>query len=449
LILFTSSLRAQTFTALYTFTGGTDGGNPDAVLVQGRDGNLYGTTLQGGTGTCAGYTGCGSVFKISPSGKLTTLHTFTGADGAQPHGVVLATDGNYYGAATNGGSFGFGVIFRLTPGGTFTVLHHFTDGPDGRHPSNQLLEATDGNLYGFSAAGLYRFTQLGSVTTIYTFSPSQITDIAAALIQGTDGSLYGTIPFGNTGIGYKCGSIIKFDLEGLILSQHDFGCWISQNTGNFPVSSVIQGADGNIYGTNADGGTWGVGTVFKLDQHTGILTLLHTFDPNPASPAAGLVRATDGNFYGVTEYGGTDYTGVVYQLTSDGVYTTLVSFPDYGEDVPNVSLLQHTNGKFYSSMLLVAYPPSPGEIYSFENSLGPFVAFVRSQGKIGATAQVLGQGFTGTTSVTFNGLPAANFSVVSDTYLTAVVPSGATTGPLVVTTPSRTLTSNKDFRISH
>jgi hypothetical protein len=114
---------------------------------------------------------------------------------------------------------------------------------------------------------------------------------------------------------------------------------------------------------------------------------------------------------------------------------------------PNAALLQHTNGLFYG-VADIGGTYSEGSIYSLNMGLGPFVAFVRPTGKVGQTAQILGQGLTGSTGVTFNGVPATSFTVVSDTYMTAVVPSGATTGPVVVTTPSGPLTSNVSFRIS-
>jgi hypothetical protein len=192
--------------------------------------------------------------------------------------------------------------------------------------------------------------------------------------------------------------------------------------------------------------------VFKVDGKTGIITDLHDFDlygQQGDIVSAGLALGTDGNFYGVAADGGAfPYPGVLFQITSDGTYTVFLTIPDHQEDWPLFSLRQHTNGKFYSVSRDGGGTTYYGTVYSFDNNLGAFVTFVRSQGHVGAVAQILGQGLTGTTSVTFNGLPAASFSVVSDTYMTAVVPTGATTGPVVVTTPSGPLNSNVSFRIS-
>jgi uncharacterized repeat protein (TIGR03803 family) len=441
---------AQTFTTIHTFTE-TDGSGPDAVLVQGRDGQLYGTTAAGGTGTCSPSSGCGTVFKVDSAGNLTTLHNFTGADGLLPQGVVLARDGNFYGTATNGGANGFGVIYRITSSGVFTQLYNFTGGLDGKNPSNQLLQASDGNLYGLTSTGLYRYIIGGGVTTIFTIPTDPIASITAPLIQSADGALYATFPYLYTSFGSSCGSIVKFSLQGAILSEFDFSC----NTliqGQYPYSAVVQATDGSLYGTTNSGGTSGeyYGTAFKLNSSLKAFKVLHNYDfASGRFCFAGLVQGTDGNLYGVTADGGAyPFPGVMYELTPSGIYTSFMTLPDHQEDWPNWSLIQHTDGKFYSTTESGGNATYYGTVYSFDNGLEPFITFVVPQGKSGTYAQILGQGFTGTTRVTFNGTVATSIKILNDTFMMALVPPGATTGPVVVTTPNATLMSNKNFRVT-
>ena len=156
------------------------------------------------------------------------------------------------------------------------------------------------------------------------------------------------------------------------------------------------------------------------------------------------MQGTDGNLYGPTQTGGTSGNGTLFQITTTGTYKNLYSFASSVGTQPSVALMQHTNGLFYGTASGGA--DNDGVVYSLDMGLAPFVTFVRPGAKIGQGAQILGQGLNGTTNVTFNGV-ATTFKVVSDTYLTAIVPAGATTGPVVVTTPTQTLTSNKNFRI--
>jgi uncharacterized repeat protein (TIGR03803 family) len=186
-----------------------------------------------------------------------------------------------------------------------------------------------------------------------------------------------------------------------------------------------------------------------MNQKGGV-SVLHTFTTSKIEgqyPDGGLAQATDGKLYGSTQLGGGNGFGSLYEITTSGAYTQLYSFTAAVGERPLGALLQHTNGILYGAAFLGG-SHGYGSVFSLDMGLGPFVTFVRPTGKVGQTAQILGQGFTGSTSVTFNGVPATSFSVVSDTYMTAVVPSGATTGPVVVTTPSGPLTSNVSFRIS-
>jgi uncharacterized repeat protein (TIGR03803 family) len=218
----------------------------------------------------------------------------------------------------------------------------------------------------------------------------------------------------------------------------------------------MQGSDGNFYGTTSEGGTKNHGTVFKITP-SGILTTLYNFcsQANCADSGseAGLVQATDGTFYGTLAFGGGNGSGSIFQMTPTGVLTMLYSFCSQSNCADGArpgALMQGTAGNFYGATSggggSSNCSDGCGTIYDLSMSLGPFVAFVRASGKVGATAEILGQGFTGTTAVSFHGT-SAPFFVRSDKYLTAIVPRGATTGLVTVTTPNGPLTSNVPFRV--
>lgn len=470
-------VQAQVFTTVASFDN-ADGAKPWFVpLAQGSDGNYYGTTWGGGSGACATYlgTGCGTVFKITPTGALTTLHSFCTQpnciDGVAPWaGLVLATDGNFYGTAELGGANNYGVIFKITPEGALTTLYSFCAQPnctDGANPSDGLIQATDGDFYGTTYGGgisggcttggcgtVFKITPQGTLTTLYTFCKQNAAcpdgaNPYAGLIQATDGNFYGTTSYGGAN---KVGTVFKMTRAGRLTVLHSF----NGADGIGPIAGVVQGADGNFYGTTYGGGSdSGLGTVFKITPN-GQLVTLHTFcqqaDCSDGSRLyAGVIQATDGNFYGATSWGG-DLTcdapngcGTVFQVTPSGTLTTLHNFESDDGNGPYGDLFQATAGILYGTTGIGgAY--DDGTIYSLDMGLGPFVTFVRAAGKVGQTGGILGQGFTGTTGVSLNGVPA-NFTVVSDTYIKATVPVGATTGYVTVTTPTGVLTSNVPFYV--
>ena len=454
---------AQTFTTLVDFDL-TNGAEPQYVsLVQGHDGAFYGTTYVGGANDA------GTVFKTTRQGTLSTLYSFciqaNCSDGAYPTaGLVLASDGNFYGTTFYGGN-GAGTIFRITPQGTLTSLYSFC--PDygycrhGERPAAGLVQATDGNLYGTTEAGggisnggtIFRMTLEGTLTTIYTFCSlddpyCQHGSLPiAGLIQGTDGNLYGTTTSSGHG-GY--GTVFKLAPGDILTTLHGF----DRTDGSFPTAGLVQGSDGNLYGTTVEGGAKDDGTVFKVTPD-GQLTTLHGFCAQPDCtdgiwPYGTLVRATDGNFYGTAYSGGYSH-GTIFKIGPDGTLTTVqrLAFPDGSN--PSGGLLQGTDGILYGTTYdggtnLNVCTNGCGTVFSLETGLGPFVTFVHAAGKVGQTGPILGQGFTGTTNVSLNGVPAT-FTVVSDTFIRATVPVGATTGFVTVTTPSGTLTSNVPFQV--
>ena len=238
------SLSAQTLTTLHTFAGySTDGATPYAGLVQATDGNFYATTYAGGTsGNCQG--GCGTVFKITPGGTLTTLHSFDWYDGASPTGaLVQGTDGNFYGTTYGGGANQYyGTVFKITPSGTLTSLYSFcaqANCADGAMPYAGLLQASDGNFYGTTLEG-------GA-------------NSGCSLGSGT------------------CGTVFKITPGGTLTTLYSFCAQPGCADGGNPYAGLVRGSDGNFYGTTFGRGANGYGTVFKITP-AGALTTLHSFD---------------------------------------------------------------------------------------------------------------------------------------------------------------------------
>jgi uncharacterized repeat protein (TIGR03803 family) len=306
--------QAGALSIVYNFMGTSDGGEPQAGLVQGVDGNFYGTTLLGGSA------GSGTVFKVTPGGTLTTLHNFAGnPDGARPvGGLTQGLDGNFYGTTLQGGSNSNGMVYRVTPAGTLTILHSFTNNPDGAQPSSSIVQAVDGNFYGTTNAGttngngtIFKFTQAGAFSTVYTFpSYSGPQSSVAGLVQGADGNLYGTTSGGGSGFG----TVFKFTFDGTLTTIYNFHG--NSSDGSAPVPGMIVGSDGNFYGTTST-------TLFQLTPGGTERTLFnYTSNSNSTTvgmTTAGLIQATDGNFYGTCVNGGDSELGCVFRLQVPGV----------------------------------------------------------------------------------------------------------------------------------
>jgi len=425
-----------TLTMVYSFcsSSGCTGAFPYAGLVQATNGEFYGTTENGGTHNA------GTVFKISPKGVLATLYNFCPqsgcADGQNPYaGLVRAANGDFYGTTEGGGANGNrGTVFKITPGGTLTTLHSFcalSACTDGWEPTAGLVLATNGSFYGTTVIGgangygsVFKISSSGKLTTVYSFcSQSGCADGEnphGGLVQGASGDFYGTTGYGgaNTcltnGINFGCGTVFKITPSGKLTTLHSFcsqsGCADSQA----PFATLVQGSDGALYGTTlgSSSGPNYFGTVFKITS-TGKLTTLYTFCSQSACtdgayPFGGLIQVTNGDFYGTTEYGGTS--------TNCGKYTSGANL-------------------------------GCGTVFRLSVGLGPFVEVQPTSGKAGAAVNILGTNLKGATGVTFNGIVAV-FTVVSNSEITTTVPAGATTGQVQVTTPGHTLLSNQDFRVT-
>jgi uncharacterized repeat protein (TIGR03803 family) len=318
LVAAASVAHAQTFSVLYDF--GTNRLDPTGlrlldIVAQGRDGSLYSTSSNGGT------QGVGTVFKITPEGTLTVLYDFQ-SDGSSPDapysGLTLGTDGNFYGTTTAGGTSGLGTVFKVTPSGTVTVLHSF-GGSDGNFPYAPPIQGADGNFYGTTYFGgnsyvgaVYKITPSGKLTTLYSFDGVHGKNPVAPLVQGRDGNFYGTAENGGSGTEciYGCGTLYKITPSGKLKVIHNF----HRAFGGQPLSPLVQGSDGNFYGTTSRGGTKNKdnGVIFKVTAD-GKFTVLHNVNgtTDGAGPVPGLVQATDGNFYGTTGGGGTRQFGTI------------------------------------------------------------------------------------------------------------------------------------------
>jgi uncharacterized repeat protein (TIGR03803 family) len=345
---------------LYSFTNGNDGEYPEAGLVQGSDGNFYGTTEDGGT------SGLGSVFQVTTNGVLTSLYSFPGGyDGSYPQAVLAqGNGGNFYGT-TSGllpgyGPYGNGSVFKISADGAYTNLYSFTGGNDGENPTAGLLQGSDGNFYGTTEAGgstndagtVFKISTNGLETVLYSFSGGIDGAVPNGLVQGGDGNFYGTTEGGGTN---DAGTVFKFSTNGALTSLYSF---TGTTDGAIPYAGLAQGSDGSFYGTTWQGGINNWGTVFKISP-AGALTTLYSFsdDNDGANPYAGLVQGSDGNFYGTTEGGGTNYAGTVFKISSNGALTSLYSFPTgftlhhgpYYIAHPATGLVQGSDGNFYGT----------------------------------------------------------------------------------------------------
>lgn len=460
--------QAQTFTTLVNFVGFNGGEPANTNLIQGTDGNLYGATQgDGGEHTK------GTIFRITPAGKLTTVYRFCSqpkcSDGWLPTGVVQAANGSLYGVAEFGGvtpncGAGCGTVFKLSPQGKYSLLYSFcseTNCSDGNSPGLTLVQASNGNFYGTTFCGgvgstsqncpggagtLFQITPAGKLTTLYSFcSETNCADggePTTGLVIGPNGSLYGTTFVGGSS---SHGTLFRFSAAGKFTILHNF------NTGEEGLITLMLAGDGSLYGTTSRGYNGG-GKIFRFSPR-GDFTTIYGFCSltgcaDGSSPQEPLVQGSDGNLYGTASSGGATGNGTIFKITPEGKLTTLYNFclnSDCPDGQEPDSLMQATNGSFYG-MTQFGGSTLFGTVFEISTGLGPFVAESPTFGKVGQVVKILGNNLTGTTSVTFNNAPAA-FTVISDTFVKATVPTGATTGTIRVTSPSGTLNSNVEFQV--
>jgi uncharacterized repeat protein (TIGR03803 family) len=455
---------AQTFNLVANF-GVNDGSAANPSLVQAVNGNFYGTTYED-----ARFNGLGTIFEVTPSGKLTTIHKFANVDGANPNGGLLqASNGKLYGTTYKAGSNGGGTFFQTTLRGTVTTMYYFCqlsvcnlgDGPVGLP-----VQGADGNIYGVTEVGgdsnygtFFKTTPSGTLTTLASFGSGFNAGLyPVQILQATDGNFYGVSIGG--GFNFTSGTVFKITPAGQITTLYVL-CSV-RGTGNecfdgYKPLSLMQAADGNLYGTTLYGGDYtnnscgvGCGTIFKITP-SGTFTTLHSFGEVDGTGPNWLVQGTDGNFYGTTLQGGAFIggdcpvgCGTVFEMTPSGTVTTLHSF-DFFDGSLAYGLTQATNGTFYGTTQGGGSNIS-GTVFSVSTGLDPFVETIPTVGNVGGAVLILGNNLKGATKVSFNGV-AASFQVVSNTEIRASVPAGATTGTVKVVSPGGTLISNVAFRV--
>jgi len=319
---------------------GVNAGNPLSGLILAGDGNFYGASQEGGI------EGIGAAFRVTPAGVVTTLFSFLGDTngGAPTVGLTLGPDGNLYGMTSFGGTFGEGTIFKLTTVGALTTIYSFQSG-DGSGRQSQLTLGKDGNLYGVSSDGgsadlgtVFRVTTSGAFTNLVSFNSTNGSSPQGVLAVGPGGQLYGTTLQGGSG---NFGTIFKMTTSGTLTTLVNF---TSAATGE-PQAGLLLASDGNFYGCSS-------GTVFKMTPTSVVSTLAFLIPVAGQAPEAGLTLGPDGNFYGTTRNGGTNSLGTIFRMSLDGTFTSLFSFSNTNGAAPQGALTVGPDGNFYGTTTL-------------------------------------------------------------------------------------------------
>jgi len=358
---------------LYAFTGGADGAAPASGVIQGSDGNLYGTTPNGGA------SGFGLIFKMGLSGGVTDVYSFAnGSDGGGPGGpLVQATNGNFYGATQSGGANNNGTLYELILPNTIIPFYSFSAGgldsgsqlvtnSDGVSPVCGLVQGSDGNFYGTASGGgvagygtVFKITSGNTFSALYSFTNgADGATPLAGLVQGANGNFYGTTSAGGLN---SFGTVFQITPAGQLNAFYSFA---NGSDGAFPQAPLVRGSGGSLYGVAAGGGVNGNGTIFTISP-SGQVAGLYSFggmsqtipDTNTdgASPMA-LALGSDANFYGTASQGGNNETGTLFRITPGGAFTALYSFTALAPAILTntdgagpTGLIQANNGIFYGT----------------------------------------------------------------------------------------------------
>jgi uncharacterized repeat protein (TIGR03803 family) len=404
-------------TPLYGFGNGTDGGYPWATPIQAPDGNIYGVTNNGNSP--------GRVYRITPSGTFSVIATAPSETIAP---LILGTDGNLYGTTEYGGTYNRGTVFQLTLKGKLKVIHNFNPSTEGAVPVGPVMQGADGKLYGTTSGGgtsgqgiIYQMTTGGSTKVIHNFLSIEGSNSMAGLVQGSDKFLYGVASAGG---GNSQGSLFKISTSG---------------TG-FQVLHNFQTVDGDTPGSTPTLHTNGI--IYGMTHHGGspnpVYGVLYSFDAG-LKPFASLVVIWSGKVgtsVGILGQGFSSATGVkfgsgagTFTVVSD---TYMIASPAQGSTTGNVTVLE-PSGNLVTPQVFKVIP----SIKDFSPPNGP----------VGTAVTINGMSLTQTTAVTFGGVKATNFTVNSDTQITAVVPTGAKTGTIGITTKGGKATSNQKFTV--
>ena len=332
--------------------------NPYTPVIMGSDGALYGTT------SSRGQANQGTVFRLNPDGSGFLLLKSFGVDtndGARPFaGLREASDGALYGTTEEGGLFGFGTVFQINKDGShYTVLKNFSSGVDGAYPEAELLEASDGLLYGTASGGgtndsgvVFRLAKDGSsFTSLFQFSGTNGTNPEAGLLEASDGMLYGTTCSKDA---TNRGTIFRLQKDGSAFSvlQNFLTTGTIQTNGAAPQARLVEGTNGVLYGTTSGGGTNRTGTVFEINKDGSGFSTVYHFGTNTTTdgriPLGNLLLASDGMLYGTTYDGGTNGNGVVFRLAQNGTgYSVIASLRS--PQGAAASLIEGTNGLLYGT----------------------------------------------------------------------------------------------------
>jgi uncharacterized repeat protein (TIGR03803 family) len=386
-----SPAHAQTPTVLYRFPGSNaDACTAEGNIVQGRDGSMYGSGASCGVGN-------GAIYKISPTGVESVIYTFPQQwTFCGSSGLTLGNDGNLYGTCIRGNpATAIGSIYRVTPAGVFTDLHDFNGVNGDSSPVYPPIQASDGNFYGVSGnevqvcGNIYKMTPAGVYTNLHTFTGSDCH--SSNLIQGSDGNLYGTLAV--CAVVQGAGCVYKISTAGVFKEFHDFVF----ATGDVPCTNLIQGKDGYLYGATQQGAANGNGDIYKMTT-AGVTTDLHDFTNatdascvNNVGPPVSLVQVADGSFYGVNPAYGINGTGSIYKLTAAKVFTAF-QFPNPPVEgqTPSSSLIQNTNGTVYG-----AAPSGGGNGCAGGACYGTFFSVATGDGPIASLEPTQRAGFVG------------------------------------------------------
>jgi uncharacterized repeat protein (TIGR03803 family) len=434
--------QAPTFTVLHSFTGSPDGAAPFAGLLRDTAGNLYGTTVGGGS------LGHGTVFKLDTASDESVLYSFTDFDGAGPFaGLITDAAGNLYGTTRDGGNFGNGIVFKLDTSGKETVLHTFACA-DGAGPYAGLAIDAAGNLYGVTGAALacgvfgtvFKIDTSGNFAVLHYFTGSDGCCPTGGVIRDGVGNLYGTAGGGASGYG----SVFKLDPSNALTVLHSF----TGADGAAPAGGLIMDGSGNLYGTTSAGGSGtcggqfavgGCGTVFKLEP-SGNETLLYSFKggSDGANPAyGGLVMDAAGNLYGTTLEGGPGTCtgrnqvvvgcGTVFKLDPSGNETVVYTFTGGSDGAfPYAGVVMDAAGNLYGTASSFLALGGYGTVFKLAVQTPPAITSVSPTSAIAGgpafTLTVNGTNFVSGSVVDFDGKGAPTTTFVSATQLTAAVP---------------------------